>query len=317
MRVPCASMARHAFGRTKPWERLRGWRQRSRWLANQTEETSSTSRLPLSKGLESRLRQLSWLPLTEATLKLLRPVLEGRDVLAVMPRGRSRLLGYLLPLLDKMKTERWSPDETVLVLLPKRKDAEKAYTTSNVLRKWSLRTILAGDGGDISKRSQLALLRRGAQLVVCTAQRLKELLQEGVIFQSIAAKPPADGVPAPHRVRLRCVVLEDVEELLAEVGDELRGLLASLGRLQHVILAKDSRGAQLTQEELQPFLQDPVLIDTGPGPATLHAEHLCCELPTNAMRRARLLAFLLDERLKDRWILATKRTPDVWAIAIC
>eukprot|EP00435_Cladocopium_sp_Y103_P072186 s1190_g39.t1 len=295
MRVPCASMARHAFGRmTKPWERLGGGR--CRCLAT-TEETSS-SRLPLSKGLESRLRQLSWLPLTETTLKLLRPVLDGRDVLAVMPKGRSRHLGYLLPLLDKMKTERWSPDETVLVLLPQRKDAEKAYTTSNVLRKWSLRTILlAGDGGDVSKRSQLALLRRGAQLVVCTAQRLKELLQEGVIFQSVAAKPAVDGVATPHRVRLRCVVLEDAEELLAEVGDELRGLLASLGRLQHVILAKDSRGAQLTQEEL-PFLQDPVFIETGPRSAALHAEHLCCELPTNAMRRARLLAFLLDERLK-------------------
>jgi len=46
----------------------------------------------------------------------------------------------------------------------------------------------------------------------------QELLQEGVIFQSIAAKPPADGVPAPHRVRLRCVVLEDVEETLGFGG---------------------------------------------------------------------------------------------------
>ena len=31
----------------------------------------------------------------------------------------------------------------------------------------------------------------------------------------------------------------------------LRGLLASLGRLQHVILAKDSRGAQLTQAMME------------------------------------------------------------------
>jgi superfamily II DNA/RNA helicase len=37
--------------------------------------------------------------------------------------------------------------------------------------KWSFPAFRRG--GDVSKRSQLAMLRRGAQLVVCTAQRLK------------------------------------------------------------------------------------------------------------------------------------------------
>ena len=37
-------------------------------------------------------------------------------------------------------------------------------------------------GGDVSKRSQLALLRRGAQLVVCTAQRLKVMPRGPVDF---------------------------------------------------------------------------------------------------------------------------------------
>ena len=43
----------------------------------------------------------------------------------------------------------------------------------------------------------------------------QELLQDGVIFQSVVAKT-SDGVAksATLRVRLRCVVLEDVEETL-------------------------------------------------------------------------------------------------------
>ncbi|CAK8998385.1 unnamed protein product, partial [Durusdinium trenchii] len=69
---------------------------------------------------------------------------------------QSRLLGYLAPLLDRVKTERrkntepfdrwtwadstdaglfefrrrWAATETVLVLVPTRRSAEKAYMTS-------------------------------------------------------------------------------------------------------------------------------------------------------------------------------------------
>ena len=40
--------------------------------------------------------------------------------------------------------------------------------------KWRFQDFSIFRGGDVSKRSQLALLRRGAQLVLCTAQRFKE-----------------------------------------------------------------------------------------------------------------------------------------------
>eukprot|EP00913_Durusdinium_trenchii_P001064 g977.t1 len=182
----------------------------------------------------------------------------------------------------------WAATETVLVLVPTRRSAEKAYMTSSALRKWSLRTLLVHEeGGPLASSAQQALLRRGANLVICTARRAKALLQQGLSFD----EPGASAVSgrAPLRMAVRCLVLDEAEELFATYPEELQGVV-------RVVLCEAA--PPLQDLLVQRFLRDPVLIDSGAQPSVaLHAEHLCCELPSSQSKRARMLAFLLNQQL--------------------
>ncbi|CAJ1371910.1 unnamed protein product [Effrenium voratum] len=229
-----------------------------------------------SKGMQTRLRELGYLPFTELQRKVCRPILEGRDVLAVAPAGRARLLAFLVPLLDRAKVERWALDDCAVVLAPSRREAERIYVAANALRKWSLRTVLVREGAEAASA---ALVRRGANLVVGTAQRVEELLRE----------------KAPDVAKVRVLVLEDAGQLVSQPA--LQGVLQLLKtrKCQRLALGDDV-GA--VQEQLG--FRDPVLVDASSRPPLpLQAAHVCVEMPSSATKRARMLAYLLDEHLSE------------------
>ncbi|CAJ1340071.1 unnamed protein product, partial [Effrenium voratum] len=262
---------------------LRGWMRRVRFAAQRGARSfaaaaakEDSARLPLSKGMQTRLRELGYLPFTELQRKVCRPILEGRDVLAVAPAGRARLLAFLVPLLDRAKVERWALDDCAVVLAPSRREAERIYVAANALRKWSLRTVLVREGAEAASA---ALVRRGANLVVGTAQRVEELLRE----------------KAPDVAKVRVLVLEDAGQLVSQPA--LQGVLQLLKtrKCQRLALGDDV-GA--VQEHLG--FRDPVLVDASSRPPLpLQAAHVCVEMPSSATKRARMLAYLLDEHLSE------------------
>eukprot|EP00439_Symbiodinium_sp_Y106_P033189 s1141_g3.t6 len=262
---------------------------RRRYLAASTDATHKErrplGRLPVSNGMNARLKALGLVAPTELQKKVCKAIVEGRDVIGISERGKARLLAYLIPLLDRAKTERWAPNEAAIIVEPSGVLAEKVYVLANSLRKWSLRTILLREGGGAEGlAAQRALLRRGAHLVVATASQLRDL----------ADTQGLEGT------KVRAIVLDGAQSLkMRPRSRELQGILRSLhnGQLQTLVFTDAS--PQWVEEELGAYLREPILVNSlGSRPALpLSTRHMLCEVPGSATRRARLLAHMLDQDL--------------------
>ena len=114
--------------------------------------------------------------------------LAGRDLVCVAPTGSGKTLGYLLPLLERLRTARAAAQRpaagrpVALVLVPTRELAQQvAAAGAPMLRLFGIR-VEAVHGGDESRPRQLARLRGGEPppaLLVATPGRLLDLATEG------------------------------------------------------------------------------------------------------------------------------------------
>ncbi|OLP99294.1 DEAD-box ATP-dependent RNA helicase 3, chloroplastic [Symbiodinium microadriaticum] len=258
-----------------------------RYLAASSDahkERRPLGRLPVSNGMNARLKALGLVAPTELQKKVCKPIVEGRDVIGISERGKARLLAYLIPLLDRAKTERWAPNEAAIIVEPSGVLAEKVYVLANSLRKWSLRTILLREGGSAEGiAAQRALLRRGAHLVVATASQLWDLV----------------GTQGLEGTKVRAIVLDGAQGLKMRPRKELQGILRSLHNSQLQTLVFTDASPQWVEEELGAYLREPILVNSlGNRPALpLSTRHMLCEVPGSATRRARLLAHMLDQDL--------------------
>ncbi|CAE8581912.1 unnamed protein product [Polarella glacialis] len=257
------------------------------------EETwhAGQSQPPISSKMRSRLRKLGLHNLSEVQREVCRPILDGRDVFGVSQAGRGRCLAFLVPLLERLEKERWSPDDPIIVLQPTRDLAEQTYLAANRLREPTTKVALVyAEGGSQALEAQRALLRRGANLIVGTPKRIREMVEAGTI----------------QRDQVRVLVLDEAEELLSVgMARDVRGILDALAQASHSASSRRQTlvfaGAspQWLQEDLAPHLRNPLLVDLiGSRPAMpAHAQHWSCEVPGGATRRARVVAWLLETYL--------------------
>ena len=145
-----------------------------------------TSELP--DRLQTFLADRSLAAPTEVQRRCWPACLAGRDLVCVAPTGSGKTLGYLLPLLERLRTARAAAQRpaagrpVALVLVPTRELAQQvAAACAPMLRLFGIR-VEAVHGGDESRPRQLARLRGGEPppaLLVATPGRLLDLATEG------------------------------------------------------------------------------------------------------------------------------------------
>eukprot|EP00811_Abedinium_folium_P024738 NODE_3472_length_2030_cov_8.044666.p1 GENE.NODE_3472_length_2030_cov_8.044666~~NODE_3472_length_2030_cov_8.044666.p1 ORF type:complete len:596 (+),score=186.72 NODE_3472_length_2030_cov_8.044666:40-1788(+) len=210
------------------------------------------------------------------------PILEGRDVLGVAARGAGKTVGYLAPLLDRVAREGWAPGEYVAVLVPTRALAEQVHLTAHRLRATSTRVVLLyGGEGLEAEDAQRVQLRRGAHLVIGTPRHVQKMTEEGLL--------PASQV--------RVLVVDEAVDMFSRT---VRALLFGPGvpasRQTLVFAGTASPGLW---KDIAGMLRNPLHVDllaTRPElPSNMR--HISCEVPTSMARRARAIAWVLEERL--------------------
>ncbi|KAJ1674472.1 pre-mRNA processing RNA-helicase [Spiromyces aspiralis] len=105
-------------------------------------------------------------------------ILSGRDVIGVAKTGSGKTLAFLLPMLRQIKAQPLVANgegPIALIMTPTRELAAQIYRECKLFSKpLGLRAVCAYGGSPI--KDQIADLKRGAEIVVCTPGRMIDLL---------------------------------------------------------------------------------------------------------------------------------------------
>lgn len=257
--------------------------------AAERTEVQGFRRLPLSGPMQARVRRLGMRRPTEVQQQVLRPILEGRDVLAISRGGTGKTLAFLLPLLERAKGEGWLGSEPAVVLEPTRGLAEQAYLAANRLRDRATKVVLLhGGGGQQAMDAQRALLRRGAQLIIGTPGRVCEMARLGLISAEC----------------MRVLVVDEADEMLSTaLAHDVRALLDTPPHTESSRQTLVFAGAMppWLQEEVGGLLRHPLRVDLFRGQPIIPTDvkHYSCEIMGGLTRRTRAVAWLLEKHLGD------------------
>ncbi|KAJ5517148.1 Helicase C-terminal [Penicillium freii] len=124
------------------------------------------------------VHKLGWENLTSIQAQAIPTIMSGRDVIGVAKTGSGKTGAFLVPMFRHIKDQRplSSTDGPIsMILSPTRELATQIHKDCKpFLRALGLRAVCAYGGAPI--KDQIAELKRGAEIIVCTAGRLIDLL---------------------------------------------------------------------------------------------------------------------------------------------
>lgn len=104
--------------------------------------------------------------------------MSGRDVIGIAETGSGKTISYLLPALKHIMAQR--PVEEgegpmVIIMTPTRELARQVYLEAkNFVKSTTIRVVSVYGG--LSVQNQLADLKKGAELIICTPGRMLDIL---------------------------------------------------------------------------------------------------------------------------------------------
>ena len=182
--------------RSKTTRRHVGKKHEPKWKAETTEIEQVTAQyegfgeteiakfidLPLSRNTREGLKRCGYTVPTKIQKEAIPLALKGRDVLGAAKTGSGKTLAFLVPVLELLWRERWTPDDGLgaLIISPTR---ELAYQTFEVLRKvgcyhdFSAGLVIGGK--DVTGEKERI---QHMNILICTPGRLLQHLDQTVNF---------------------------------------------------------------------------------------------------------------------------------------
>ena len=153
-----------------------------------SEEVNKFADLPLSEHTQEGLKAAGYSNPTEIQREAIPLALKGNDVLGAAKTGSGKTLAFLIPILETLWRERWTPTDGMgaLVISPTR---ELAYQTFEVLRRVGrFHDFSAGlvIGGKDVKMERERIQR--TNIIVCTPGRLLQHMDETPNFECSSLK---------------------------------------------------------------------------------------------------------------------------------
>jgi ATP-dependent RNA helicase RhlE len=140
------------------------------------------SELPLSSALQQRLAAAEFITPTPVQVGAIPPALDGKDVLATAQTGTGKTLAFLIPLIERLATDRPNGEALkqvhALVLLPTRELAMQANEEYEKLRGKALPAAALVIGG-VAEAGQMKSLRNAA-VIFATPGRLEDFLDRRI-----------------------------------------------------------------------------------------------------------------------------------------
>ncbi|XP_058050406.1 ATP-dependent RNA helicase DDX18 [Ahaetulla prasina] len=193
-------------------------------LTGAFEDTSFESLKDLvSENTLKGIADMGFTHMTEIQHKSIKPLLEGRDILAAAKTGSGKTLAFLIPAIELIYKLKFMPRNGtgVLILSPTRELAMQTYGVLKELMTHHVHTYGLIMGG--SNRSvEVQKLGNGINIIVATPGRLLDHLQ---------------NTPGFMYKNLQCLVIDEADRIL-EVGfeEEMKQIIKLLPKRRQTML---------------------------------------------------------------------------------
>ncbi|XP_071380925.1 ATP-dependent RNA helicase DDX18 isoform X2 [Centroberyx affinis] len=193
-------------------------------LTGAFEDTSFASLAELvSESTLKGVKEMGFEHMTEIQHKSIRPLLEGRDVLAAAKTGSGKTLAFLIPSIELIYKLKFMPRNGtgVVILSPTRELAMQTYGVMKELMTHHVHTYGLIMGGS-NRSAEAQRLANGVNILVATPGRLLDHLQNtpGFMFKN-----------------LQCLIIDEADRIL-EVGfeEELKQIIKLLPKKRQTML---------------------------------------------------------------------------------
>lgn len=177
----------------------------------------------VSENTLKGVKEMGFDTMTEIQHKTIRPLLEGRDVLAAAKTGSGKTLAFLIPSIELIYKLKFMPRNGtgVIVLSPTRELAMQTYGVLKELMTHHVHTYGLIMGGS-NRSAEAQKLANGVNILVATPGRLLDHLQNtpGFMFKN-----------------LQCLIIDEADRIL-EVGfeEELKQIIKLLPKKRQSML---------------------------------------------------------------------------------
>ncbi|XP_074550588.1 ATP-dependent RNA helicase DDX18 [Halichoeres trimaculatus] len=193
-------------------------------LTGAFEDTSFASLAGMvSESTLKAVKDMGFEHMTEIQHKSIRPLLEGRDVLAAAKTGSGKTLAFLIPSIELIYKLKFMPRNGtgVVILSPTRELAMQTYGVMKELMAHHVHTFGLIMGGS-NRSAEAQRLANGVNILVATPGRLLDHLQNtpGFMFKN-----------------LQCLIIDEADRIL-EVGfeEELKQIIKLLPKKRQTML---------------------------------------------------------------------------------
>ncbi|GAB5575608.1 ATP-dependent RNA helicase DDX18 [Prionailurus iriomotensis] len=187
-------------------------------LTGAFEDTSFASLTDLvSENTLRAIKEMGFTNMTEIQHKSIRPLLEGRDLLAAAKTGSGKTLAFLIPAVELIVKLKFMPRNGtgVLILSPTRELAMQTFGVLKELMTHHVHTYGLIMGGS-NRSAEAQKLGNGINIIVATPGRLLDHMQ---------------NTPGFMYKNLQCLVIDEADRIL-DVGfeEELKQIIKLLPR---------------------------------------------------------------------------------------
>uniref|UniRef100_A0A8C9U259 ATP-dependent RNA helicase n=2 Tax=Scleropages formosus TaxID=113540 RepID=A0A8C9U259_SCLFO len=193
-------------------------------LTGAFEDTSFESLAGMvSENTLKGVKDMGFQHMTEIQHKTIRPLLEGRDVLAAAKTGSGKTLAFLIPSIELIYKLKFMPRNGtgVIILSPTRELAMQTYGVMKELMAHHVHTYGLIMGGS-NRSAEAQKLANGINILVATPGRLLDHLQ---------------NTPGFMYKNLQCLIIDEADRIL-EVGfeEELKQIIKLLPKRRQTML---------------------------------------------------------------------------------
>ncbi|KAI5628028.1 ATP-dependent RNA helicase DDX18 [Silurus asotus] len=177
----------------------------------------------VSENTLKAIKEMGFENMTEIQHKSIRPLLEGRDILAAAKTGSGKTLAFLIPAIELIYKLKFMPRNGtgVVILSPTRELAMQTYGVMKELMAHHVHTYGLIMGGS-NRSAEAQKLGNGVNIMVATPGRLLDHLQNtaGFMYKN-----------------LQCLIIDEADRIL-EVGfeEELKQIIKLLPKKRQTML---------------------------------------------------------------------------------
>ncbi|XWS51883.1 hypothetical protein CRYUN_Cryun11dG0019900 [Craigia yunnanensis] len=199
--------------------------------------------LPISKRTKNGLEEGGFKKMTDIQVASLPHALCGRDILGAAKTGSGKTLAFVIPVLEKLYRERWSPEDGVgsIIISPTRELAGQLFDVLRAIGKYhnfSAGLLIGGRKGVDTEKERVNELN----ILVCTPGRLLQHMDETPNFDCS---------------QLQVLVLDEADRIL-DIGfkKSLNAIVSQLPKCRQTLLFSATQ-TKSVQDLARLSLKDP------------------------------------------------------------